>query len=97
MGSLKNLLTIGARFGDGPQKMAAYANAVHEDDGVVLADNPSMVVTSGKVESARKKFLTDLANEPAEPTPAIFIDGKKFPTLHNDKDEDLGYHQSVQA
>ena len=96
VGSIQNLLTVGARFGDGPQKMAAYANAVHEDDGIVFAENPSAVLTTSKVEKAREKFLTNLANEPAQPTSAIFTDGKKFETLHNDHDEDLGYHQSVQ-
>ena len=96
MDSIKELLTIGARFGDGPQKMAAYANAVHEDDGVNLAENPSKIVTSSKVQSARKKYLTDLSNEPAMPTKAIFTDGKQFPTLHDDVVEDLGHQQSLQ-
>ena len=97
VGSIENLLTVGARFGDGPQKMAAYANAVHEDDGVVLAENPSLVLTTSKVQKARERFLTDLSNEPAEPTTAIFTDGKKFATLHNDPDVDLGHQQSVQT
>ena len=96
MGKINNPLTIGARFGDGPQKMAAYANAVHEDDGVDLGENPSAIVTSSKVQSARKKFLTDLSNEPAESTTAIFTDGKKFPTLHDNVVEDLGHQQSLQ-
>ena len=50
IGSIKELLTIGARFGDGPQKMAAYANAVHEDDGVNLTENLSKIVTSSICE-----------------------------------------------
>ena len=96
-GDISNLLHTAARFNDSERKMVAYHNALRKDDGHDLKENPSMILTKSKVQAAKKKTMTNISNEPAQPTSAIFADGKKFPTLHNDPVEDLPQSHSLET
>ena len=94
---LTRLVEEGARFGVSDEGLASLANAVHIDDGVNLRENPSMVVTPGKVRSQREQHLTALSEREVPPTKSIYFDGKRTKTLHQDLLEDGSYHQSVQV
>ena len=83
----------GSRYGISEEGMAAMTNAVHKDDGIDLSQHPEIVVGKSKVNSQKVKHLTELAEKPAEPTSALYLDGKKFETLHQEKLADDQYHQ----
>ena len=67
----------------------AMANAMHEADGINLAEHPELIVTKSKVHVAKKPRLEQLSGAPAEPTDAIYIYGKRYKTLHGEEVEDL--------
>ena len=54
MGDITNLVMAGARFGASEREVCAIVNAVREDDGVDLKENPHLVMI--KCTQQRKRF-----------------------------------------
>ena len=96
MTKMTRLIEEGARFGASEEALAAYANAVHIDDGIDLSQHPEMVVGKSKVHTQKVKRYTELAEQAVESTAALYIDGKKFETLSQEKLEDGEFHQKIE-
>ena len=56
--------------------------------GIDLSANPAEVLGKAKYHANKKQFLSQLADEPALPTNAIYLDGKKTKTLVTEEYED---------
>ena len=54
MGDITNLVMAGARFGASEREVCTIVNAVREDDGVDLKENPHLVMI--KCTQQRKRF-----------------------------------------
>ena len=65
------------------------ANAMHEADGINVAEHPELIVTKSKVHVAKQLCLEQLSGAPAEPMDAIYIDRKRYKTLQGEEMEDL--------
>ena len=92
MSDVTPLIINMARRGASERDAASWANATHEADGMNLSENPDKIVTKSKIHAAKTRYLTQLAGEAVEPTQAIFFDGKRFATLHNEEVEDVFQH-----
>ena len=89
MTDISPLIDCMSSSGASERDTTAMANAMHEADGINLAEHPELIVTKSKVHVAKKSRLEQLSGAPAEPTDAIYIDGKRYKTLHGEEVEDL--------
>ena len=91
------IVLAGARTGASERQVIAIANATLESQGVNLAQNPSKIISKSKYHAAKVRVTGELADAAVPSAEALFFDGKRFPTLHNDEVDELYYSQSQQT
>ena len=76
--------------------MLAAATAPEIMVAVVVA-KCSKIISKSKYHAAKVRVTCELADAAVPSAEALFFDGKRFPTLHNDEVDDLYYSQSQQT
>ena len=74
MSDISDVLIETARFPKCREReIATIMNATRRLDGVDFEANPDMIVTKSKVHTTKKRVLTQLSQEAAQPTSTLFF------------------------